>query len=119
METQAVRMIKQMLLLTKSGKLRWSKSSDDCDKFEAAVSGQAFHVEFIYLARTDEVGSDRTVARFCAFNLMFDYSIGTEGFDLLCEMLSTSDQEWVESRERGRVRFERGMRFLHDLVQTP
>ena len=115
METQAVAMTIEMLLLTKQGKLQWDKSLNGCDKFEASVLGEAFYVEFIYLTRTDEVGSDRTIARFSAFNLLHDYSIGTEGFDLLCEMLSVGDEIWTEARKRGQVRFNKGMRFLRSL----
>lgn len=115
METQAVAMIRELILLTRQGRLLWVKSLEDCDKYEASISGKEFYVEFLYLARTDEVGSDRTLARFCAFRLIHDDSIGTEGFDLLCEMLSISDQKWTELREISRSRFEEGMRFLQKL----
>ncbi len=111
-------MIRELLSLTKRGKLQWAKSVDDCDKFDAFLLGKYFYVEFIYLARTDEVGSDRTIARLFAFNL-FDYSIGTEGFDLLCEMLSIGDESWTEARRRGRKQFEDGMRFLQGLDGIP
>lgn len=112
-------MIRELLSLTKQEKLQWAKSVDKCDKFDASASGKHFYVEFIYLARTDEVGSDRTIARLSAFNLLFDYSIGTEGFDLLCEMLSPSDENWSEARRRGQKRFEDGMRFLQSLREFP
>ncbi len=108
-------MIRELILLTRQARLQWVKSQDDCDKYKASISGKKFYVEFLYLARTDEVGSDRTLARFSAFSLIHDYSIGTEGFDLLCEMLSIGDQDWTESRERGQSRFEEGMRFLQEL----
>lgn len=117
METQALRMIRELLSLTRQGKLHWAKSVDDCDKFDAFLLGKYFYVEFIYLARTDDVGSDRTIARLFAFNL-YDYSIGTEGFDLLCEMLSLGDENWTEAREKGQNRLEDGMRFLQSLNET-
>ena len=114
METQALGMIQQMLALTKQGKLRWTKT--DYDHFEAEAGEHTFEVEFIYLLRTDEVGSDRTIARLSAFRLLHDYCIGTLGFDLICEMLSIGDPQWTEACEQGRQRFEEGMTFLRNLA---
>src|SRR5438132_9656739 len=113
METKALIMLQLMLDHTKQGKIRWTRE-DDAGRFEASVSGQTFTVEFIYFLRTDEVGSDRTMARIGAFNL-YDYCIGTEGFDLICEMLSIDDPEWAEARERRQKRFDDGMVFLQQL----
>lgn len=113
METQTVAMLQQMLSLTRAGKLRWIKT--DYDQFEARAAGETFCVEFVFFARTDEMGSDRAMARLSAFRLLHDYCIGTQGFDLICEMLSLCDPEWTEWRERARKRLEEGMDFLRGL----
>ncbi len=118
METPAVALIRELILLTKQGELQWAKSVDEYDKFDALLLDKAFYVEFIFLARTDDVGSDRTVARLSAFSLVFDYCIGTEGFDLLCEMLSIGDERWTELRKHSQEKLEDGLRFLKSFNKT-
>ena len=117
METQALEIIRSLLRLTRAQKLVWKKVEYEADRYEATAKGQNFAVEFIYFARTDEVGSDRTMARLTAF-LMFDFCIGTEGFDLLCEMLSIGDEDWTKLRARGKQRKEEGLRFLSELENS-
>jgi hypothetical protein len=113
MQQEGLELIWVMSKLTQTGKLVWSKTDYDC--YEAVAADQKFSVEFIYLARTDEVGSDRTIARLSAFQMLLDYSIGTEGMDLLCDMLALSDPKWIEHINRGRHRLLDGLRFLQGL----
>jgi hypothetical protein len=108
-------MLQLLLSLGRQGKLRWTET--DPDRYEAQIGGEAFTVEFIYFARTDEVGSDRTMARLQAFRLLHDYCIGTEGFELICEMLSLGDPEWTAWREELQPRFDEGMAFLRRLAE--
>ena len=114
MENQSLEIIHSLLRLTHAQKLVWKRVECDTDRYEATTNGQSFYVEFIYFLRTDEVGSDRTMARLSAF-LLFDFCIGTEGFDLLCEMLSIGDEKWTEARARGNKRQEEGLKFLSEL----
>jgi hypothetical protein len=114
METKALDIVRLLVELTKENKIRWQKV--DSDRWETKASGQEFYVEFIYLARTDDVGSDRTIARLHAF-LLFDYCIGTEGFDLICEMLSVGDTMWTEARESGQQRLNEGISFLRQFKE--
>ena len=103
--------------MTRAKKLVWRKVDYD-DRYEAVAKGQNFAVEFIYFTRTDEVGSDRTMARLTAFQ-MFDYCIGTEGFALLCEMLSINDEYWMDAREKASERLAKGIIFLNEIEASP
>ena len=111
METQALAILREMLLLTRRGSLIWSREQEN-GWFEGVLAGKRFVVEFLYLARTDEVGSDRTIARINAFEFILDYSIGTEGFDLICDMLAFGDPEWMKVKERAQQNFAKAMDFL-------
>jgi len=113
MHKEGLELIRLMSELTRIGKLAWSKI--DYDRYESVAADQKFTVEFIFLARTDDVGSDRTIARLSAFQLVFDYSTGTEGMDLLCEMLALCDQDWNNAISRSRQRLSDGLRFLQRL----
>lgn len=122
MENQSLEIIHSLLRLTHAKKLVWKRveyevGQYEADLYEATIEDQTFAVEFIYFLRTDEVGSDRTMARLRAF-LLFDFCIGTEGFDLLCEMLSIGDENWTEARARGKQRKEEGLIFLRELENT-
>jgi len=111
--SQGIELIRLLLDLTRRRQIQWRSVKGE-DRWEARAGKEVFTVEFIYLARTDETGSDRTMARLHAF-LMFDYCIGTEGMDLICEMLSLGDKEWTQARRRGAQRIRAGLAFLRRL----
>ncbi len=113
MHKEGLELIRAMLDLTRRGKLTWTKTG--YDRYEAVVADQKFTIEFIFLARTDDVSSDRTIARLSAFQLILDYSIGTEGMDLLGEMLALSDPNWAEAIRRGHRRIADSLAFLRVL----
>ena len=113
MEPQALPMIRQMLQLTQAGKIKWHKY--DYDAWDGQVEEHKLHAEFIHLARTDEVGSDRTMARLSAFNLMFDYCIGTEGFELICQMLAVGNKDWIDAKDRGKKKLADALNYLENL----
>ena len=113
MYKKQLEVIKAMSELTRIGKLAWSQTDFDC--YEAAIANYKFKIEFIYLARTDDTGSDRTIARLSAFQLMLDYSIA-EGMDLLCKMLAFSNQEWSALRNLGQQRLSNGLEVLQRLA---
>jgi len=50
-----------------------------------------------------------------ALGLAHDFCIGTEGFDLICEMVATHDPQWVEWNEMCRARFEKGIEWLRQI----
>ena len=114
MHKKGLELIEAMSELTRIGKLAWSQTDFDC--YEAATANQEFKIEFIYLARTDDIGSDRTIARLSAFQLILDYSLGIEGMDLLCEMLAFSNQDWSELVNICQQRLSNGLEVLQRLA---
>lgn len=114
MHKQGLELIQAMLKLIQLDKLTWSRISDD--HYEAAVADLKLAVEFIYFARTDDVGSDRAIARVSAFLVILEYSAGTEEMNLLCEMLAFSDQNWSEMLNRCRQRVSDGINLLQELA---
>jgi len=114
METRdGIRLLNELLRLTKANVLKWRKAKRrGLDAFEANTEEITFVVEFIYFARSDEVGSDRTMVRVSLPGLAFDYCIGTEGFDLTCLMLSWNDKGWAEFRNRTRASCQTILRRL-------
>ena len=107
-------LVRHLLQATNGRRIRWRKS--DPDRFEAEVRDRRFSVEFVYLMRAEETGCDRSIARLSAFNLTCDYAIGTEGFDMICEMVAHADRKWMETRVTGRSKLNEALRFLRDLV---
>lgn len=120
--------LRLLLELTRRGKLIWEKGQDD-SWWEAKLGEEKLHVEFIYFARTgqlpprkrgslnaDETGSDRTMARI-KYIFLEDYCIGTEGFDLICEMLSLCDEPWKESRERWKAKKTQTIEQLKQMLE--
>lgn len=117
METKAIILIEHLLTLTQRGKIFWKRKEPEW--FEAETPKETFSVEFIYLMRPDAEGSDltRTMARLRAFGLSFDYCIGTQGYDLLCDMLALNDPSWTSWRESCQKRFDEGMASLQQLLE--
>lgn len=74
METQALALIRETILLTKR-KLVWSRDQES-GRFEAKLAGSCFRAEFFYLMRAVEVAADRTIARLGLPGHLFDDSIG-------------------------------------------
>jgi len=82
--------VRFLVKLTDQGKLRWQK--DGPDTYSTSIAGQDFKVEFLYFAPTDERGADRSVVRLDGL-VYADFAVGTQGFDLICKMLATSEPE--------------------------
>ena len=121
METrEGIRLLNELLRLTKSGVLKWRKAKrHGSDAFEAKARDMTFIVEFIYFSRNDEVGSDRTMVRVNLPGSIFDYCIGTEGFDLTCLMLSMNDKSWTDWRNHAKADHQVLLRRLRSVGRQP
>ena len=113
MEPQYLKVLRLMLELTKEGRIKWRKV--EFNNWVAKVKGNCFLIQFIFFARTDDVGSDRTMARVTVDSVILDYCIGTEGFELACEMLSIRDKDWAEWRAMAAQRLQNSLEFLQGL----
>jgi hypothetical protein len=114
MKPKSLELVRLLARVTRAGKISWRKKRGQ-DRWTARVGREAFDAEFIYLARTDDTGSDRTIARLTAFGIVVDYAVGTEGWELICEMLSHGDEDWREWKRRCDSNLAAGMTLLRRL----
>ncbi|HEX9995713.1 MAG TPA: hypothetical protein VGB45_01110 [Abditibacterium sp.] len=108
-----------LLELTRQGKLVWTRFESDLihgDEYNGQLGEHKLWAEFIYFARTDEVGSDRHMLRFRFNNGLEDYCIGTEGFDLICEMLAHSSPDWLQGSKRANERLPQTIQLLKQML---
>lgn len=108
--------LRLLLELTRRGKLVWKMGQYD-DWWDATLGDEKLHVEFISFMRTDETGSDRTMARI-KYVFLDDHCIGTEGFQLICEMLPLCSPGWLEARERGEARRVQAIEQLKQMLNS-
>lgn len=81
--------------LTEQGQLCWRE--DESDTYSSSAAGERFVVEFLRFEPTSGCGADRTLARLSAFLTVWDFAVGTECYDRICEMLAASEprlKEW-------------------------
>ena len=117
MKPKSLELVRLLARITRAGKIVWRKERSR-DRWAASIGRERFDAEFIYLARTDDTGSDRAIARLTAFGIVLDYAIGTEGWELICEMLSTKDEEWREWKQRCDRQLAAGMTLLRRLQRS-
>jgi len=117
MKHKPLDLVRLLARVTRAGKIVWRKERSR-DRWAASIGSEKPYVEFIYLARTDDVGSDRTIARLSAFGIILDYAIGTEGWELICEMLSTKDDDWRKWKQRCDRQLAAGMTLLRRLQRS-
>jgi len=96
--------------LTKSKKLIWKK--DDLGYFHSSYENIKAKIEFYNFQRMDERSSDDTIGEIeieildsgIRKALIFEYSIGTKGFDLLKKMVyfnnKSSRESWIRLQKR-------------------
>jgi hypothetical protein len=105
-----LRVLNELVRLTSSGKLFWKK--DDHDLYITEKENLKISVEFYNYQRMDEMSSDDTVLSIAISvdqneilnAVRYDFSIGSEGFDLVVKMLSSSFPDWKETWERIAIR---------------
>lgn len=105
-----INLIQELVRLAKASKLVWKK--DDMDIYHGTYKKLKVSVEFYNFQRMDEESSDDTMAvlsiEICNRNpelgLIFDYSIGTEGFELIVKSLSLSFPDWKESWKKNGIK---------------
>jgi hypothetical protein len=94
-----ISVIRRLFDLTKDGKISWEMTDGYDDSWQAQISSATLKIEFVYFLRTDEVGSDKVMARIKVFRHLYDYMIGTEGFSLICQMLFTDEYQFNKYKE--------------------
>lgn len=112
MNTKAIDVLRQLLALTEANKIQWTKLSSD--QFEADIPDGDVWCEFLYFSTAGLGGSDlsQTMVRLRFFGVVFDWCIGTEGYCLICEMLSVRDPSWLAWRKQCQEKFDRGVEVL-------
>ena len=105
-----LKILNEIVRLSKIKKLVWKK--DKSDFYNAKFKGLELKLELYNFRRMDEKSSDDTIASLSIITstkekkdrLSFDYSIGTEGFELIMKSLSYSFETRSDSWERVAVK---------------
>ncbi|MDY8137779.1 hypothetical protein [Aquimarina sp. 2201CG5-10] len=106
--------LKEIRRLTYTGLLQWKCVETDTF-FVARYKEHTFEVEFIRLLRTDEVGSDKMIASIKIINQIEDFAIGTEGFDIIIEIIAISRPNWKPSWDKGEQKLKENLALLKSL----
>ena len=107
-------LLKEIKRLTLQGVLKWTCIETDT-RYDTQIDKDRIEVEFIRLLRTDEVGSDKMIASIHIINMTYDYAVGTQGFDLIIEIIAISQPHWKPSWERGLEQTEANLLKLQKL----
>jgi|GEM_PF-1439402 hypothetical protein len=112
----ALRIIKLLLEATYAGRIKWQKNRQDGDRYESTLGGESLTVRFVRFARTDRLPPDRHLAELDAFGVTTDHAVGTEGMELICQMLAHNDPAWADLRTKIRGRIAEAEEYLHTLL---
>jgi hypothetical protein len=107
-------LLKEIKQLTLNRILNWTCTGIDT-RYDTEIAQGRIEVEFIRLLRTDQVGSDNIIASIHIFNMTYDYAVGTEGFDLIIEIIALSQPNWQPSWQMGLKRSEANLLKLQNL----
>lgn len=117
---RAVTIIRLLLEATQRGKIRWHRSKQNPDVYESDLDGEPLSVRFVRFVRADQMPSDRYVAEVECFGVTTDHAVGTEGMDLVNQMLAFNDLEWTQTRAAIRERLMEAEAALNQLLEpTP
>ena len=113
----AIPLLRLLLEATRRGKIKWHKSRGDPDLYEADLGGETLRVHFVRFVRLDGQTSDRHLAELTTFGVSTDHAVGTEGMDLINQMLAFCDLEWSGLRNRIRQRLAEAEEVMHALLE--
>jgi len=91
-----IALLKRVRDLTEKGKIKWVETETN-DLYEANMNGQRAVIEFLYVEATNRAGADKQLIQivFPGFNAFL--ACGTEGFDLVVEILDAGFESWKQS----------------------
>lgn len=100
--------INQILRLTQELKLKWHRN-DESGIYSSEYKNLKVEIDFYNFQRMDEESSDNTITEISicesqsipSNKLIFTYSIGTEAFTIINEIVSYTFDDWKESWNRG------------------
>ena len=118
------KIVQELFRLTHDEKLNWKR--DEEGVFYAEYNGIKANVEQYNFQRMNDQSSDNTMLCISVSvpsegenvvdNLLrFDYSIGTELYSLIMEMISISYKEWNDSYENGLDKGSKMLTYLSSL----
>ena len=117
---RAVNIIRLLMEATQRGKIRWHRNKQNLDLYESDLDGEPLSVRFVRFIRADGTASDRQVAELECFGVTTDHAVGTEGMELVNQMLAFNDLEWTHTRAAIRDRLMEAEAALHVLLEpTP
>jgi hypothetical protein len=99
--------LERLLEATRRGDVVW-RGSESGEWFEAGLAGREINFRFLYFEATNQVGADRQAIEFNMPGLNARFFCGTEGFDLLLDILGAAFEGW-----RGEPTSDYAMTFLN------
>lgn len=117
--SSAIQIIRLLLDATRSGRIRWQKHRTDGDRYEATLGEEVLTVRFVRFVRADRGSPDRHLAELEAFGVTTDHAVGTEGMELINQMLAFCDPNWGALRSRIRQRLSEAEEELQQLLGNP
>jgi hypothetical protein len=109
--------LRLLLEATKAKVLQWKRLDGDC--YEARNNEHRFAIEFRYPLYSDEEGSDRGVAYVdLPYTSAHRFFSGTEGMDLVFEILAAGVPSWAEHIEALEESRRKTATLLQELIRT-
>jgi len=117
-----IKLIFEVRRLTFSGKLKWKRNDEGI--FFSKHKKLKVSLDFYNFARMDEESSDNSMVLFSidvpdsegySNKLMFDYSIGTEAYNIIRETLAFSYDDWSSSWETGTKKNLKMLKYMSKL----
>lgn len=113
---RGVTIIQLLLEATQRGKIRWHRNKQHLDIYESELDGEPLTVRFVRFTRADHVPPDRYLAELECFGVTTDHAVGTEGMELINQMLAFNDMEWTQMRTAIRERLVDAEATLQQLL---
>ena len=93
-------LVKAIHEATQKGEIRWEADLGDPDRYSAQVGSGSFAVEFLRYALAGQRVMKRNAVRLSAFGASMEFFNGTEGMELISEMVLERDTAWVAWRRQ-------------------
>lgn len=96
MSTIDIDILELLLEATKRETIQWRINLEDpnLELFEGDLGDDAFEIEIIHMRRASNDATEKALARIQGRKIYQTYAAGTQGFMLLCEILSESRSPW-------------------------
>ena len=111
MSQKHIPLLRQLLAATQAGKIKWQQAGNDI--YVVSSGENSFQIRFMYLLLPDETTTGADIVQITLPGCMLTYCSGTEGMDIIVDILSAAFDEW---REHQAV-MDRSAAYAEDILQ--